>query len=166
MNYFLQYGLSPLFCTKLFIVKKTCLFALILLVLAACQRPKGFDYRGIRNLSIENSGTGKSSLSLDLDYYNPNDFNVSLKKVNCDVFINKNYLGKFKLDTLIHIAKRSEFFIPAKMDVDLKDILKNSFAVILNKEVLVSVKGSTRVGKSGIFITIPFDYEVHQKIEF
>ncbi len=137
-----------------------------MLFLAACQKPKGFDYKGVRNLNIESTGAGKSSLSLDLDYYNPNDFNVSLKKVDCDVFINNNYLGKFKLDTLMHIAKRSEFYIPAKMDIDWKDILKNSLAVILNKEVLVSVKGSTKVGKSGIFITIPFDYEEHQKIEF
>ncbi len=147
-------------------MKKTSLFALILTILVACQKPKGFDYRGVRNLNIENAGSDKSTLSLELDYFNPNNFEVTLKKVDCDIFINNSYLGKFKLDTLLHIPKRSEFSIPSKMDVDLKDILKNAFAVVLNKEVLISVKGSTRVGKSGIFITIPFDYEEHQKIEF
>ncbi len=147
-------------------MKNTSLIAFILLILTACQKPKGFDYRGVRNLNIEQLGSSKSSLSLEMVYFNPNNFGVTLKKIDCDVSLNKNYLGRFQLDTLMHIPKKAEFSIPSKMEVDWKDIIKNAFTVVLSKEVLISVKGSTRVGKSGIFITVPFNYEEQQTIEF
>ena len=35
---------------------------------------------------------------------------------------------------------------------------KNSLNALLSKQVLVELRGSTRVGKSGIFITVPFNY--------
>jgi hypothetical protein len=46
---------------------------------------------------------------MDLVYYNPNGFGVDLRKVDCDVYVDNTYLGKFQLDTLMHIPRRSEF---------------------------------------------------------
>jgi len=112
----------------------------------------------MQNLKIDSVGLAKSKISLELVYFNPNNFGVSLRNVNCDVYINHNYLGKYILDTLMHIAKKSEFAIPSSMDVDMKNIYKNSLNTLLSKQVLVELRGSTRVGKSGIFITVPFNY--------
>ena len=95
---------------------------------------------------------------MDLVYYNPNGFGVDLRKVDCDIYIDNNYLGKFKLDTLMHIQRRSEFALPSKMDVDMKGIFKNLYLVLFNKEIQLDVKGTTRVGKGGIFMTVPFSY--------
>lgn len=103
---------------------------------------------------------------MDLVYFNPNNFGVDLKRVDCDVYLNQNYLGKYQLDTLMHINKRSEFTLPSRMSVDMRDIFKNALNVILGNEVLITTKGSTRVGKSGIFVTIPFSYEGRHKIDF
>jgi LEA14-like dessication related protein len=133
--------------------------------LTACQTPKGFDYRDVKNIKIEKLDYDKSTLSLELVYFNPNNFGVDLKKVDCDVYINSNYLGKYQLDTIMHIDKKSEFSLPSKMNLDMKDIFKNALTVFLNKEVLVTVKGSTRVGKAGIFVTVPFNYEGRHKVE-
>jgi hypothetical protein len=44
------------------------------------------------------------------------------------------------------------------MEVDMKGIFKNLLTVVFNKEILLNVKGTTRVGKAGIFINVPFDY--------
>ena len=63
----------------------------------------------------------------------------------------------------MHIAKRSEFSIPSSMNVDMKNIFKNAIGTFLSKQVLVEIKGSTRVGKSGIFITVPFTYSAMEK---
>lgn len=146
-------------------MKNTCLFCLLLGFLTACQTPKGFDYRDVKNIKIEKLDYDKSTLSLELVYFNPNNFGVDLKKVDCDVYINSNYLGKYQLDTIMHIDKKSEFSLPSKMNLDMKDIFKNALTVFLNKEVLVTVKGSTRVGKAGIFVTVPFNYEGRHKVE-
>jgi LEA14-like dessication related protein len=129
-----------------------------LFILSACKQPQSFEYRGMQNFKIDSVGLAKSKISLELVYFNPNNFGVSLRNVNCDVYINHNYLGKYVLDTLMHIAKKSEFAIPSSMDVDMKNIYKNSLNTLLSKQVLVELRGSTRVGKRGIFITVPFNY--------
>ena len=135
------------------------IFLLIIFALIpACKKPQSFEYRGMQNLRIDSVGLTKSRISLELVYFNPNNFGVNLRNVNCDVYVNHNYLGKYVLDTLMHIAKRSEFVLPSSMDVDMKNVYKNSLNTLLSKRVLVELHGSTRVGKSGIFITVPFDY--------
>jgi len=147
-------------------LKKTALLPFLLLVLVCCRKPQGFDYRDVKNIKIDKLGFDKTTLSMDLVYFNPNNFGVDLKRVDCDVYLNQNYLGKYQLDTLMHINKRSEFTLPSRMSVDMRDIFKNALNVILGNEVLITTKGSTRVGKSGIFVTIPFSYEGRHKIDF
>ncbi len=102
---------------------------------------------------------------MDLVYYNPNGFGVDLKRVDCDIYIDNHYLGKFQLDTLMHIDRRAEFTLPSRIMVDMKGIFKNAMNLLFSKEVLVNVKGSTRVGKAGFYTTIPFNYEARHRLE-
>jgi hypothetical protein len=44
------------------------------------------------------------------------------------------------------------------MNVDMKNVFKNALGAFFSKQVLVDLRGSTRVGKGGIFITVPFNY--------
>lgn len=131
---------------------------LLLIIFSSCQKPQGFDYRDVKNIKIENIGYDKTAVCMDLVYYNPNGFGVDLRKVDCDVFIDNNFLGRYSLDTLMHIPRRSEFALPSKMAVDMKGIFKNLFLVLFNKEIQLDVKGTTRVGKAGIFVNVPFTY--------
>lgn len=101
---------------------------------------------------------------MDFIFFNPNTFVVDLKKVDCDVYFDSSYVGKFVLDTTMHIARSSEFRVPANLDVDMKTLLKNSLYVLLHNEVLINAKGTTRVGRRGIYLTIPFEYEGKQKL--
>lgn len=145
-------------------VKKILVLSLVLASMAACQKPQGFDYRDIRNVKVETVGFNQTVLSMDLIYFNPNGFGVDLKKVDCDVYINNSYLGKYQLDTLMHIPRRAEFDLPSKIVVDMQSVLKNGMSLLFSQEVLVNVKGTTRVGKAGIFATVPFNYEARHKL--
>ncbi len=137
--------------------------AVFSLFIFSCKKPASFEYREVRNFKIDSVGLSTSTISLSLVYFNPNNYGVDLKHINCDVYIDKNYVGRYILDTLLHIPKRSEFVVPSKMQVDMKNIFKNAFATLLANDVLVEVKGITRVGKGGIFVNIPFSYETRQK---
>ena len=149
-------------------MKKIGLFALLLGILTtySCQKPQGFEYRDLKNVRVQQAGFDKTNLSIDLVYFNPNSFGVDLKKVDCDVYIDNNFLGNYKLDTTMHIDKRSEFTLPSTMAVNMQGVFKNALTVLLSNEVLVTVKGTTRVGKAGIFITVPFNYEARHKMKF
>lgn len=138
---------------------------IILVTSFSCKKPQSFDYRDLRNFKVNNLGFDKSKVSMDLVYYNPNNFGVNLKNVNCDIYLDNNYVGKFMLDTLMHIPKNAEFVLPASMDVDMRNIFKNTFNVLFSKEVLIGAKGTTRIGKGGVYVTIPFNYEGRHKVE-
>jgi len=131
---------------------------LLFCCIASCKKPESFEYRDIRNFKIDSLGFDKSTVSMDLVYFNPNNYGVDLKKVDCDVFVQHSYLGKYSLDTTMHIAKRSEFFIPSHMQIDMRNLMKNTFSSFFSTELLIEVKGTTRVGKAGIYITVPFSY--------
>ncbi|MDE3235988.1 MAG: LEA type 2 family protein [Bacteroidota bacterium] len=146
-------------------MKKLFFLLALPLLLMACKKPQGFDYRDVKNIKVEKLGYDKSAISMDLVYFNPNNFGVDLKKVDCDIYVNQNYLGRYVLDTLIHIDKKSEFTLPSRMNVDMKNVFKNALAAIFNNEILITAKGTTRVGKGGIFVNYPFNYEGRHKID-
>ncbi|MDB5193331.1 MAG: type 2 family protein [Segetibacter sp.] len=147
---------------------RTLTFLLLLFLSCAafsCKKPQGFDYRDMRNFKVSNWNLEKSTVTMDLVYFNPNNFGVDLRNVNCDIYLDNTFVGKFMLDTLMHIGGKSEFTLPTKMDVDMRNIFKNTLNVLFSKEVLVGAKGSTRVGKSGIFVNVPFKYEGRHKVD-
>ena len=45
----------------------------------------------------------------------------------------------------------------------MKAILKNGLNLLFSQEVLVNVKGTTKVGKAGFYTTVPFNYEARHK---
>jgi hypothetical protein len=135
----------------------------VVLAFFSCKQPQGFDYRDMKNFKIDSLGFDHSNVSMDLVYFNPNNFGVNLKKVNCDIYVEHNYVGHFNLDTLMHITKRSEFALPCRMQVNMKNMFKNALTTIFASDFLVEVKGSVRAGRMGVFITFPFNYSARQK---
>lgn len=158
---------NPINKQVIYTMKKIALYLSIVIVVitAACKKPQSFDYRDVRNIKIEKLGFDKTSLYMELVYFNPNNFGVTLKNVSCDIYINKNYLGHYALDTSLSIEKRSEFVLPSRVAVDMKNIYKNALSMVFNKEVEVNVKGTARIQKI-INLTIPFDYTGKHKFSF
>ena len=140
------------------------LLLLMLLLSVSCKKPQAFVYRDLRNFKLDNLGLSKSRVSMNFIFFNPNNYGVNLKKVDCDLYVDSNYVGKFLLDTAMHIPAAAEFALPASFDVEMKNILKNSVNVLVGNEVLIGARGTTRVGKGGIYINIPFQYEGKQRL--
>ncbi len=141
------------------------LFFLLLIIAVSCKPPQAFEYRDVKNIKIQKIGFNQSTLNMDLIYYNPNNFGVDLKRIDCDIYIDNNYLGKFELDTIMHIKRNAEFALPSSIKVDMQNIFKNTFNLLFSKDVLVNVSGNAKVGKAGVFITYPFKYEGRHKME-
>lgn len=138
----------------------------LVVLLAGCQKPQGFEYRSFKNFKIDSLGFTNSNVRMDLIFYNPNNFGVDLKKIDCEVYVEHNYLGRYILDTSMHIDKKAEFIIPSKMEVDMKNLFKNTLTSLFRTDLLLEVKGSTRVGKSGIYINYPFNYSGRYPFNF
>lgn len=140
-------------------MKKKWIFAFGFLVIMSCTPPRSIEYKTYHNFSIKSLGFNKTTVSLDLEYYNPNNFGMQLKNTDLDVFINGNLLGHSVSDSLIQIPRRGTFIIPVKFDVDMKNILKNSYSALTGKEMNVRLTGKIKAGKGNVFISFPVNYE-------
>lgn len=140
------------------------LAGLILVLFSSCGEMKVPVFNGIENLQINRLGGGKSRLTLDMGYFNPNNSGARLKSAEGDAWLDSTYLGHFYVDTSINIPANSNFLIPVKLDVEMKNLLRHSLAAMMSEELLVTIKGKAKVGKSGFYKKIPIDYEGKQNL--
>ena len=136
---------------------------LLLLIIAGCSSPKELEYQDYRNFHLQNLGYNSSRVTLDLQYYNPNNFGLQLRRTELDIYINNNFLGHSSSDTLINIPRRDTFLLPIKFDMDMKNVFKNAWNTMVGNEVTVKVTGKIKVGKANVFMSMPVNYEGKHK---
>jgi Late embryogenesis abundant protein len=136
------------------------------LVFLSCSSPKALEYKTYHNFAISKLGFNNSTIRLDLEYYNPNNYGLQLRSTDLDIFVNGNLLGHSAMDTLIRIPKRDTFSIPVAFDVDMQNFYKNAFNTLTGKEVLIKLTGKVRVGKANVFMSFPVNYESKQSFSF
>jgi LEA14-like dessication related protein len=115
---------------------------------------KRIDHLGIKNWSFQNATVGFS-----VTYFNPNNFGVSVKEAEADVYLDSSYLGKFTQDSTVDVKGNSEFSIPFSGTISLQTALNMNLDSLARKDVLLKADGFVKVGKAGIYITRPIHYE-------
>jgi LEA14-like dessication related protein len=144
---------------------KALLFVLVAIVLlASCGKMKDPVFKGIENVKVNEVGRTESTVTLDIRYLNPNNFDGLLKQAEGDAWMDSTYLGHFTVDSSVHIPANSEFLIPVKMAVDMKQMLRHSFAALLNEKVLLRISGQAKAGKSGFYKNFSLDYQGMQNL--
>ena len=128
-------------------------------LLYSCSTPKELEYRDFLNFEIEKVSFSATAIKMDLIYFNPNNFGLELKHTDLDIFLDGNYLGHTIQDQFVTIPKLAEFAVPVKIDMDMKNLLKNGLNTLLKNEVIIKVTGTVKVGKGNIFKTFPVSYE-------
>lgn len=140
--------------------------AVILFQTPACKQPEIPTYQALENFRLEKVGMRESVVSADLKYYNPNRYDLQFKRANLSLWVNNKAVGNTVLDTLIRIPKLDTFYIPVQMKVDLRQLLGNALTLLTNNEMDIKVNGTIRMGRSGVFMNLPVDYQGKQKIEW
>jgi LEA14-like dessication related protein len=136
----------------------------MIILMNSCGGIKDLEFKEYKNFNIEKVGFSKTTVSVDLVYYNPNTFGLVLKNTDLDIYINDNLLGNSTQDVQIQILKKQQFTLPLKIDVDMRNVLKNSLTTLLSKEVTIKATGKIKVGKANIYKTLPFEYSTKQEI--
>ena len=139
---------------------------LFILMIAGCSSPKELEYQDYKNFHLQNLGYNASRVTLDLQYYNPNNFGLQLRRTELDIYINNNFLGHSASDTLINIPRSDTFLLPIKFDMDMKNALKNAWNTMIGNEVTVKVTGRIKLGKANVFMSMPVNYEGKHKFSF
>jgi len=147
-------------------VKKLALITACTFVIMSCSTPRPLEYKTYHNFAIKSLGFNNATVSLDLEYYNPNNFGMQLKRTDLDIFINGTLLGHSTSDSLIRIPKNGNFILPVKFELDMRNAFKNAFSALFNKEVMVKLTGKIKAGKGNLFLNFPVNYESKQKFSF
>ena len=136
----------------------------IILLFTACSEPQSFEFKGLQDIQLEKLTMGKNKIRANVKYYNPNPFSLVLKQIDCKVLLNNGNFTVLKLDTNFTIPAKKEFLIPAQLEFQMSDLVKNSMELLLNKPVKLNIKGNATLSK-GIFTkTVPIEYETTQKL--
>lgn len=150
----------------LFMEFRKAILPLLLFLCFSCSAPKMLEYKDYKDFHIDNLGFTNTRLNLGLEYFNPNNFGLQLRRSDVDIYINNNYLGHSASDTLINILPRKTFVLPIKFDVDMKNVFKNAWNTLVGSEVTVKVNGNLKVGKANVFMSVPVNYEGKHKFAF
>ncbi|ASZ13976.1 LEA type 2 family protein [Chitinophaga pendula] len=147
-------------------------FRLILLVLitwgmiSSCEKMKDLQFVRVAGFSLGELGFSKSTVSLTLAYYNPNNFNLQLKDASFDLFFDDTQVGHSIQDTMIRIPARDTFYFPVKLEVNMENVFKNALSAFSNKEVTIKATGNCKVGKGGVYLPFPIKCETRQALKF
>ena len=143
---------------------KLYLVALLYVIfMTGCRAPKDLEFREFNNLSVDKLGFSASALKVNLVYYNPNNFGMELNRTELDIFVDSTFLGHSSQELQVPIPRRDVFTIPLKIDLDMKNLLRNGLLTLINKEVKIRAVGNVKVGKAGVYKNFKVDYTTIQQ---
>jgi LEA14-like dessication related protein len=132
--------------------------------MTACAAPKNLEFKGIESLKIEKASLGKNIFMASFAYHNPNNFKLVLNKLDCSIYMNDQFFTKYTIDSNYTIPANANFSLPAKMEVDLSLLLKNSVDILFNKPMKIGINGNATISKGMFTKTIPINFETNQKL--
>ena len=136
----------------------TLVITISLILVTSCRSPKDLEFREFNNITLEKLGFAGAALKVDLTYYNPNNFGLELNRTDLDLFVDSIFLGHSSQDIQVAIPRRANFTIPLKIDLDMKNLLRNGLTSLFSKEIKVRLLGKVKVGKAGVYKTFNVDY--------
>ena len=145
-------------------MKWTLLPLVLMILFTGCKKVKEPEFRRLDHFRIRNLGFTEVTIGLNVTYYNPNDFKVSVKEAVTDVYIDSIFLGKFTQDSSVQVGQNAEFSIPFTGVIPTATALKMDFKNIEKREILLQAKGTVKVGKAGVFVNKDFDYSGRHKL--
>ena len=145
-------------------MKWTCLLLVLMICFVSCKKVKDPEFRRLENFRLKNVGFTEVRIGLNVTYFNPNKFKLTVREAVTDVYLDSVYIGKFSQDSTVLVGDNSEFSIPLTGVIPTATALKMDFKDISKREILVQAKGKVKVGKSGVFFNKDFDYSGRHKL--
>lgn len=133
----------------------------------SCSKPEAPEYLGFRDFNVSSFTMDSSLLHTELAFFNPNSFNMELKRGDVNVYLDNKLANRYVMDSTIAIPKRDTFYVPLNLKVSPKFLIGSALSMLMNNnKIKVRLVGSVRVKKGGISFNVPINYEVTQEIQY
>jgi len=137
---------------------------LMSLFAGACRKPTAPEYVGVENISVRSFSLQETKLGINVKMFNPNKQRLQIKSADLDLFVNDELLGHSILDSIIDIPKRDTFFIPLTVNIKTLGTAARMIQSLADTSVMLKVTGMARLGKSGVFVNYPINYQGKQNL--
>lgn len=97
----------------------------------------------------------KAAIRINLEYYNPNNFGIDVKQTNLSIYLNDKFIGIADQPEKTQIPKMSKFVFPVVAHFDPWKVLGTAFTSLFSISNKLTVQGSAKLGKGGVYLTIP-----------
>lgn len=146
-------------------IKKCGFLMLLPVAMAACKAPKDLVYKNIEHFKIGQSPAKRTIISMNVLVYNPNHYKLKLKQATADVYLNGSHLGKMTLDGRYVLPGRDTSSLPVQLEANVANALPNMVQLFTHSDVLLTLAGSVKAGRYGLYVTLPLKYEGRQDIK-
>lgn len=136
--------------------------AILILFLAACANPRQLEYQDVKNFRLLELSM-QPTVGMDVQFYNPNTFGMTMKDANIDLYLNGKLVGKATLAESYQVRGLDTFLLPVNLKADLQQVLPNALAILANNKIDVELKGYVKAGR-GVFINVPINYKGTQEL--
>jgi len=142
------------------------LSAVVFCCVYSCSPPEAPEYLGFRDFGIQNFSMDSALLHTQLTFYNPNPYNMELKRGDVNVYLDDKLANHYILDSTIQIPRKDTFYVPLNLRVSPRLLLGSALSMLMNdNKIKVRLEGSIRVRRGGVSFTVPINYEVLQSLK-
>lgn len=139
--------------------------AIALSILAsACSKPKDVEYKGIKDFQVLDFDGDSATLSCQIGYFNPNNFELKVKDIDCNILANDIAIGHYVQDSVTTIAANALHYQPLQLKIGVRPIISNGLQFLTNKSINFKFKGISKVGRGKFFIKMPINFSKSQKL--
>ena len=132
----------------------------------SCSTPEAPEYLGFRDFSISAVSLDSSQLFTRLSFYNPNAYNLELKRGDVNVYLDDKLANHYLMDSTINIPKKDTFYVPLNLKISPKLLISSALSMLMNNnKIKVRLQGSVHVKRKGFTFKVPVNYEVMQSLQ-
>ncbi|MDA3615620.1 LEA type 2 family protein [Polluticaenibacter yanchengensis] len=125
----------------------------------SCTVYKQVKFEGLSNLEVVPYTFAKTKVNADLKVNNPNKYNIVVKELQSELFINNEKITDYNLyDTSIVIPALQDYIHQLKLDVSTLTLLNSALNLNNTDSINYSIRGKIKVSAKFVNKTLPIDY--------
>jgi LEA14-like dessication related protein len=125
---------------------------------AGCHPFQSFEYRGVTDWKMRLKSLNESKLSANIQVFNPNKYQVTIKRIDAEIMVNGNQWSKYQLDSIFVVPAQSLFSFPIDLKVKNSSVLAGIAHLSSAGELPYEMKGKIKGTFRSITAEVPFVY--------
>lgn len=124
------------------------LFSFLFLVTACVENPQ---FKGVSNFKIDNVNREKISFNVDVSAYNPNGYNLKVRKSSFNLYLNDQYIGQAYLLKKYKMKRKTTTLDNVPVEVLLEPgVMMKLMKIAMGGTVKLRMEGTLKASALGI----------------